>query len=120
MAKVLLVEDDVFLNKVYAKYLEKAGHAAECLFDGVDVIEKVVEYKPDLVIVDLIMPKRDGFSVIEDLKADEVTKSIPIIVLTVLRTDEDKEKAKKLGASDYFVKSKLSIQEMVDKVKENL
>lgn len=116
MARVLIIEDDVFLNKVYAKYLEKAGHVSESLFNGERVVEMASDFEPDIIIVDLIMPEHDGFSAIEDLKANSETKDIPIVVLSVLRTDEDREKVIQMGAAKHLVKSERTFKQVIDEV----
>jgi CheY-like chemotaxis protein len=120
MKKILLVEDDVFLVKVYKSLLEKEGYSVIVLTDGVEVIDTVRKERPDLVILDLIMPGKDGFDVLGDLKGDSKTKNIPVYVLTVLRTKEDIKKVKNLGADEYIVKSDSTFKDVAGFVKRGL
>lgn len=116
--KILLIEDDPMLSSMYKTKLESDGFIIVVADNGVDGIKAAKEEKPDLIMLDVIMPQLDGFSVLEELKKDKATKSIPVVMLTNLGTDEDKEKGKRLGAIDYFVKASLTPTEFSDKVKK--
>ncbi len=118
--KVLIIEDDRFLSKIYASKLSKEGIEADFALDGEEGIEKAKAEKPKLILLDLIMPKMDGFAVLEAMAADAKLKAIPVIVLSNLGQDEDVERAKKLGAKDFLVKSDSSIQSVVEKIKTYL
>ncbi len=120
MAKVLIIEDDKFLCKIYATKLTKEGIDAEFGLDGTEGMEKMRAHKPNLILLDLIMPKMDGFAVLEEMKADTSLKKIPVVVLSNLGQESDIAKAKKLGAKDYIVKSDTSIQDVVKKIKSYL
>lgn len=108
-----MVEDDKFLNKVYEIKLKEGGYETIIMEDGIGVEEKVKKEKPDVVVLDLMMPERDGFEVLRGLKADEETKNIPVIVLTVLKSDDDRKTVLESGAVDYVEKDLVSINEVV-------
>ncbi len=118
--KVLIIEDDKFLSKIYSTKLEKEGIDADFALDGAEGLEKIASGKPKLVLLDLIMPKVDGFEVLETMKKDPKMKKIPVIVLSNLGQGSDVERAKKLGAKDYIIKSDTSIQEVLKKIKAHL
>lgn len=120
MAKVLIIEDDKFLSKIYATKLKKEGIEAEFALNGEEGMKMMKENKPELILLDLIMPKMDGFAVLEEVKKDAKLKKIPILVLSNLGQEEDIQKAKKLGVKDFIVKSDASIQEVVAKIKSHL
>lgn len=116
--KILLIEDDPMLSSMYKTKLESDGFTIVVADNGVDGIKAAKNEKPDLIMLDVIMPQLDGFSVLEALKKDKAVKDIPVVMLTNLGTDEDKEKGKRLGAIDYFVKASLTPTEFSDKVKK--
>lgn len=120
MAKVLIVEDDKFLAKIYKTKLEKEGIDVDFANDGVEGLKKMANDKPKLILLDLIMPKMDGFEVLEAMKKDSELKKIPVLILTNLGQEEDKDRGLNLGAKDFIVKSDASIQEVVDKIKKYL
>ena len=117
MKKILVAEDDKFLVKVYESKLVKAGFEAKIAQDGEEVLEILKTFTPEIILLDLMMPKKDGFQVLTELKADPKLKSIPVIVTSNLSQPEDKEKALEMGAKDYIVKSDTPIQEIIDKLK---
>ncbi len=115
--KIMLIEDDRFLSTVIKARLEKSGFAVVQTFDGEEALRVLPEEKPDLIVLDLIMPKITGFEVLKSVSSHKEFKKIPIIVLSHLAQASDIEKAKSLGAVEYFVKVKVSIDDLVDKVK---
>lgn len=115
---ILVAEDDAFYGNVFKTKLTKEGYEVVLATDGEQAIKQIKERKPDLMLLDLIMPVKDGFTTLSELKSDPDLKNIKVIVLSNLGQDEDIAKAKTLGADDYFVKTNISIQEMVDKVKQ--
>ena len=117
MVKVLIIEDDKFLSRIYATKLNKEGIEADFSLNGEEGLKKMKEISPTLVLLDLIMPKLDGFSVLEAIQKDSSLKKIPVIVLSNLGQEEDVKKAKLLGAKDFIVKSDASIQDVVAKIK---
>lgn len=120
MAKILIVEDDKFLANAYRLKFTKSGFTVKLAMDGNEALKELETSSPDLIILDLIMPNKDGFSVLEDLKNSTKWKTIPVIVATNLEQKEDIDKAKSLGAIDYIVKSNTTIEEIINKVKSQL
>jgi len=112
--RILIAEDDKFLAKAYQVKFEKLEHEVRIASDGEEVFTLLEGYDPDVILLDLVMPKMDGFAVLEKLKANETTKSIPVVVASNLGQEEDVEKCKKLGAEKFVVKSNLSIQELIE------
>ena len=118
--KVLIIEDDRFLSKIYASKLSHEGIEADFALDGAEGLKKMKVSKPKLILLDLIMPKKDGFAVLEEMQSDASLKHIPVIVLSNLGQDEDILRAKKLGAKDFLVKSDSSMHEVLGKIKSYL
>jgi DNA-binding response OmpR family regulator len=119
-AKVVLVEDDNILSKVLKTKLKKENIQVIHARDGEEGKAMVIKEKPNLVLLDLILPKMHGYKVLESLKDNESTKDIPIIVLSNLGQESDKIKAQKLGAKDYWVKASTSISDIAERVKNLL
>ncbi len=115
--KILLVEDDKFLLKFFAARLKEEDFEVILAEDGEEAVRKVKEEKPDLILLDLILPKKDGFAVLKEIKSDEKTKNIPVFVLSNLGQESDREKAKELGAVDYLVKVNFDLKEIIKKIK---
>jgi len=120
MKRILMVEDDEFLNKVYEAKLAEENFETYHVFRGDEVMRQVIEVKPDLIVLDLILPGKNGFEVLKELKRNIKTKKIPVIVLTNLSESSDKEVIMKLGAKIFAVKSNLSIDEVVGLIKVEL
>ena len=118
--KILVVEDDKFLRKVYESKLPKEGFIVVSAGDGEAGLAAIKKESPDLILLDLIMPKMTGFDVLAAIKKDPTLAKIPIIVLSNLGQEEDTIKAKALGASDFLIKSNYSIKEVVEKIKNQL
>ncbi len=118
--KLLLIEDDKMISSMYKTRLEQEKITVLQAEDGNQGINLAINEKPDLIILDIILPQIDGFSVLQQLRSNESTKNIPIIILSNLGTDEDKEKGKKLGANDYLVKANLTPSEVGEKIKKYL
>ncbi|MDE2019437.1 MAG: response regulator [Patescibacteria group bacterium] len=116
--KVMLVEDDRFLSSLIKARLEKDGFSVEQAFDGEQAIELLQnQERPNLVILDLIMPKTNGFEVLKTVSMTPGLEQVPVIIVSNLAQDSDIEKARQLGAKEYFVKVKISIDDLVDKIK---
>lgn len=115
--KVLVAEDDKFLSKAYAAKLKKSGFDVTLVGNGEEALNHIKKSRPDAILLDLMMPVKDGFDTLFELKSDENLKSIPVIVLSNLGQPEDVDRAKKLGADDYLVKSNISMKDVVDKIK---
>lgn len=120
MAQVLIIEDDKFLSKIYSTKLKNEGIDAEFAVDGEMGLEMMRGARPKLILLDLIMPKLDGFGVLEAMSADSDLNTIPVYVLSNLGQDEDMARAKELGAKDFIVKSDTSIGDVIDKIKAEL
>ena len=117
-AKILIVEDDLDIANVYSLKFEKEGYDVYVAADGQEGLDKALAWLPDLILLDIMLPKKDGFSVLEAIKKNEPTKNIPIIMWTNLSNTEDARKAKELGASDYLVKVFNMPAEIVAKAKQ--
>lgn len=118
--KVLIIEDDDHISKIYGIKLSKENVDTIVARDGEEGINMIASEKPDLVLLDLMIPIKDGFTVLEEVKKTPFGKNLPILVLSNLGQESDIKKATSLGAADYFIKVNLSIQEVIDKVKKYL
>lgn len=118
--KVLIVEDEKMLADMYATKFVMEGFLAVTANDGAEGLTKLKEEKPDMVLLDVIMPKLDGFAVLKKLRDNDDFKKLPVILLTNLGQDEDIKKGQKLGATDYFVKANHTPAEVVNKVRSVL
>lgn len=116
--KVLIVEDDKFLQKILVLKFSSDGFDVRAASDGEEAVALIRAERPDLVILDLIMPKLNGFEVLTNIRTDAATRKLPVIVLSNLGQDEDKKRAAEMGVADFLVKSDISIQEVVQKAKE--
>lgn len=114
--RILLAEDDRFLRKAAETTLSRSGFTVVTAVDGVQALELTRSEKPDLILLDLIMPRLQGFEVLRRLKEDAATRSIPVIVLSNLGQDSDVRRAMEGGALDYLVKASLSLQALVARV----
>lgn len=117
MTKILIVEDDKFLRELIVKKLVKENFETVEANDGEEGFKMILSEKPDLILLDLILPGIDGFEVLSRVKADDSLKNIPVIVLSNLGQREDVEKCVKLGATDYMVKAHFTPIEIIEKVK---
>ena len=117
MKKILLAEDDKFINRAYTDGLTQAGFEVISTHDGQEALEKIKSEKLDLILLDLVMPIKNGFEVMEEIKPDKELNKIPIIILSNLGQESDIEKGKSLGAVDYLIKSNFSMKEVIDKIK---
>lgn len=118
--KLLLVEDDDGLASVYRMRLEAEGFSVHRVPNGEDALAAAIEFRPDLILLDVMMPKVSGFDVLDILRNTPDTANMKVIMLTALSQDSDKEKAEKLGADDYLVKSQVVIADVVERVKHHL
>ena len=114
--KVLLIEDDRFFQKFYVTKLQEQNIEADFASDGEEGLLKMRQFMPDVVLLDLIMPKIDGFGVLEARLMDENLKKIPVIVFSTLGQEQDVERAKSLGATDYINKSFFNFDEIMVKI----
>lgn len=118
--KILLVEDDVALSGVYKSRLEMEGFEIKAVNNGEQALSAAIEFKPDLILLDAMMPKISGFDVLDILRNTAETANIRIIMLTALSQPKDKERAEALGVDDYLVKSQVVIGDVVERVKYHL
>jgi DNA-binding response OmpR family regulator len=116
MKKILVVEDDTYLANAYRVKLSKSGFDVQLAYDGNEALDKLKTFIPDVILLDLIMPKKDGFATLSEIKASETLKQIPVIVASNLGQKEDVEKATKLGAKDFFIKSDVSLAQIIEKI----
>jgi DNA-binding response OmpR family regulator len=117
---VLLVEDDDNLANVYETRLQAEGFTTKRVANGEDALAAALEIKPDLILLDVMMPKVSGFDVLDILRNTPETLNVKVIMLTALSQESDRERAKSLGVDDYLVKSQVVIADVVDKIKEHL
>lgn len=113
---ILLVDDDLTLREMYQERLKAEGFDIVQASNGDEAIKKANEVKPNIILLDIMMPKINGFDVLKDLKANPELKDIPVIVLTALIQDVDRVQGKKLGAADYIVKSETMPGEVIEKI----
>ena len=118
--KILLVEDDTALSAVYRSRLEIEGFDVREANNGEDALSATVEYRPDLILLDVMMPKISGFDVLDILRNTPETANVRIIMLTALSQPKDRERAESLGVDDYMVKSQVVIGDVVARVKHHL
>jgi two-component system, OmpR family, alkaline phosphatase synthesis response regulator PhoP len=115
--KILIVEDELVLAMVLKSEFELLDFDVKTIDNGGDALSTTKEYKPDIILLDLILPVKDGFSVLEDLKNDVATQIIPVIVLSNLDQANDIKKVFELGAIDFLVKANNPLKEIIEKVK---
>lgn len=118
--KILLVEDDEALSAVYRSRLELEGFEVQEVKNGEDALSSAVQFKPDLILLDVMMPKISGFDVLDILRNTPTTANIRVIMLTALSQPKDKEKAESLGVDDYLVKSQVVISDVVERIRYHL
>ncbi|SDC29592.1 Response regulator receiver domain-containing protein [Candidatus Frackibacter sp. WG11] len=119
MGRILLVEDTKNIILSVKMCLEGAGYEVAVVEDGVTAVDRALRQKPDLVLLDILIPKMNGYLVCEALREDDKTKDIPIVMLSAKAEEKDIKKAMKLGADDYLVKP-FEPSELLDKVVENI
>lgn len=117
---ILIVEDDEFLRSLIAKRLEKSGFQVDAAVDGESGLVKTAEIRPNLILLDLLLPGVNGFEFMERFNKDESIKNIPVIVFSNLGQKEDIEKAKSLGVVDYLIKANFTLDELVAKINARL
>jgi len=118
--KILLVEDDDALASVYQTRLQAEGFDVRRVPNGEDALASALEFRPDLILLDVMMPKVSGFDVLDILRNTPETATTKIVMLTALSQDSDKERAQSLGVDDYLVKSQVVIADVVERIKQHL
>lgn len=117
---ILLVDDDLTLREMYSERLKAEGFVVEMAMDGEEALNKATEMHPNIILLDIMMPKINGLDVLKKLREQEGTKTIPVIVLTALIQDREKMESITRGADDYIVKSETMPGEVIEKVKNLL
>lgn len=120
MTKIMLVEDDIALRDIYSARFQAEGYEVVVASDGEQALQLAVKEKPNLILLDIMMPKISGFDVLDILRTNPETKNTKIVVMSALSQTADIEKGKNLGADEYLVKSQVTLSEVVEKVKSIL
>ena len=118
--RILLVEDDDALANVYQMRLQTGGFDVRRVVNGEDALAAAISYKPDLVLLDVMMPKVSGFDVLDIIRNTPETANLKVIMLTALSQESDKERAESLGADDFMVKSQVVIADVIDRIRHHL
>lgn len=118
--KILLVEDDINLREIYAARLSAENYQVEVASDGEEALAKAVQIKPDLILLDVMMPKISGFDVLDILRSTPATKQTKVVMLTALSQSIDRERGEKLGVDKYLVKSQITLEDVVSCVSDIL
>lgn len=120
MFKVFMAEDDSLLIHVYEKIFRANGYDIEFAMDGEETLAKLknMEIKPSIIFLDVMMPRKSGFEIIEEIKKEKELKDIPVVFLTNLYEKKDEEMGRSLGAVDYLVKSQYVPSEIVERIKD--
>jgi CheY-like chemotaxis protein len=116
--KILLIEDDKFFREFYSKKLKEKGDEVDVAADGDEGLLKIAANKPDVLLLDLVMPKKDGFEVLETLAKENLTNQITILVFSTLSQEQDTQRAMQLGAKSYINKSFFDFDKLYNKILE--
>lgn len=120
MKKILFVEDDDGLAEVYLTRLDAEGFQVKRVPNGEDALATALAFRPDLILLDAMMPQVNGFDVLDILRNTPETTNIKVVMLTALSQDSDRQRAEQLGADDYLVKSQVVIADVIDRIKHHL
>lgn len=120
MAKILLVEDDVNLREIYSARFSAESYQVITASDGEEALATAVRERPDLIVLDVMMPKISGFDVLDILRSTPETKETKVIMMTALSQDADRQRGESLGANKYLIKSQVTLEDVVNAVKEAL
>jgi PleD family two-component response regulator len=113
---IVVVDDDAFITTMYQETLTKAGFTVVLASNAEEALQAVVHEKPDIMLLDLVMPGYDGFEILKAMKANEATKQVPVVILSNLTQDDVEEQARSLGAIDYIVKVNLPPRELITRL----
>ncbi|MBP9716719.1 MAG: response regulator [Candidatus Levybacteria bacterium] len=116
--RVLAVEDDKFISRAYQAKFESEGFKVKFAHDGVEAIDLLKKYTPDVIILDILMPRSDGFSVLKKIQKNKKWADIPVIMATNLEGENNILKARDLNVDEYVVKSRLSLKDLVNRIHE--
>ena len=120
MKHILIVEDELSMQRALKNKLEQSGYKISVASDGAGALDEIRSKKPDLVLLDLIMPKLDGISVLREVKKDDELRNIPVVILTNLSTGDKVAEAMQLGTFDFLVKANYSLDDVLKKVRERI
>jgi DNA-binding response OmpR family regulator len=120
MAKILLVEDDVNLREIYSARFAAEAYEVITAADGEEALATAVRERPDLIVLDVMMPKISGFDVLDILRSTPETKDTKVIMMTALSQESDRLRGESLGANKYLIKSQVTLEDVVNTVKETL
>jgi len=120
MAKILLVEDDVNLREIYSARFAAESYQVITASDGEEALATAVRERPDLIVLDVMMPKISGFDVLDILRSTPETKDTKVIMMTALSQDADRQRGESLGANKYLIKSQVTLEDVVNSVKQEL
>jgi DNA-binding response OmpR family regulator len=120
MTKILLIEDDEVLAGMYKMKFKQKGYDIVVAENGEKGLKEAKKEKPDLILLDLILPQKDGYQVLRELKENEQTKDIKVFILSNLGQNGEVKKGKKMGAEDYFIKANMTPGQLVEKIKKKL
>ena len=118
--KILIIEDEEIMYTALERKLKSTGYEVSVAKDGVEGLEKMRKEKPDLILLDIIMPRKGGFEVMEEMQKEEDLKNIPIIVISNSGQPVELDKAKELGAQDWLIKTEFDPQEVIEKVRKQI
>lgn len=118
--KILLVEDDAALAAVYEARLQLEGFEVQKVANGEDALSAAIKYRPDLIVLDIMMPKISGFDVLDIIRNTPETTNMRVVILTAMSQQKDKERAEQLGADEYLVKSQVVIGDVVERIRHHL
>ncbi|HEY6736951.1 MAG TPA: response regulator [Candidatus Saccharimonadia bacterium] len=120
MAKILLVEDDVNLREIYSARFAAESYQVITASDGEEALATAVRERPDLIVLDVMMPKISGFDVLDILRSTPETKETKVIMMTALSQDSDRQRGESLGANKYLIKSQVTLEDVVNAVRDQL
>ncbi len=115
---ILMIEDDSFLRNLYRDKFENEGFNFIEATSGIEGINKIINEKPDLVLLDILLPMRSGFDVLEEMNENGMILEIPVIIFSNLKQEVDIEEGRKLGAKDYFIKAETNFSDIVERIRE--
>jgi DNA-binding response OmpR family regulator len=118
--KIVLADDEQFISIAYSDGLSRAGYEVVVAHDGEEALEKIRAEHPDLILLDLMMPKVNGFDVLKAVKMDAQLQNIPVIILSNLSQQTDAEEVRRLGAVDFIVKSDISLEQLIERIQSRL
>lgn len=119
-SKILMIEDDNFLRKLYRDQLTRAGFEFIEATNGIEGTNKIISENPDLILLDLMLPMKNGFEVLAEIKKNKETKNLPVVIFSNLGQEADVKSGLELGANDYLVKTDIRLSEVINKIKQRL